>query len=147
MERALVRHQRETRETPPHLGDDAERAEFVRDRVSPALIQDELRYAATHRSEFMWPWEEEPASIATGILDDETYDWLAVVSGLLLTGGVPLVVDEQTLARAHNLSREHTSVAADPTGTSGLAGLLELQHRGAIQPGETLGVLLTGVER
>ena len=147
MERTLVRHQRETREMPPHLGDDVERAEFVRDRVSPALIQDELHYAATHRSEFMWPWEEEPTSIATGILDDETYDWMAVVSGLLLTGGVPLVVDEQTLVRAHNLSREHTSVAADPTGTSGLAGLLELQHRGVIQPGETLGVLLTGVER
>jgi len=147
VERALVRHQRETREIPPHLGDDAERAEFVRDRVSPALVQDELRYAATHRSEFMWPWEEEPTSIATGILDDETYDWLAVVEGMLLTGGVPLVVDEQTLAQAHGLTREYTSVAADPTGTSGLAGLLELQRRKAIQPDETLGVLLTGVER
>ena len=147
MERTLVRHQRETREMPPHLGDDVERAEFVRDRVSPALIQDELHYAATHRSEFMWPWEEEPTSIATGILDDETYDWLSVVEGMLLTGGVPLVVDEKTLTRAHGLSREHTSVAADPTGTSGLAGLLELHRRGTIQPGETLGVLLTGVER
>jgi threonine synthase len=147
MERALVRHQRETRETPPHLGDDAERAEFVRDRVSPALIQDELRYAATHRSEFMWPWEEEPASIATGILDDETYDWLAVVESMLLTGGIPLVVDEPALTRAHGLAREHTSVAADPTGTSGLAGLLELQRRGGVQADETIGVLLTGVER
>jgi threonine synthase len=147
MERALVRYQRETREMSPHLGDDVERAEFVRDRVSPALIRDELRYAATHRSEFMWPWEEEPTSIATGILDDETYDWLAVVEGMLLTGGVPLVVDERTLSQAHGLTREHTSVAADPTGTSGLAGLLELQHRRTIQPDETLGVLLTGVER
>ena len=72
----------------------------MRDRVSPALIQDELHYAATHRSEFMWPWEEEPISIATGILDDETYDWLAVVEGMLLTGGVPLVVDEQTLGES-----------------------------------------------
>lgn len=147
MERTLVRHQRETREIPPHLGEDLERAEFVRDKVSPALIQDELHYAATHRSEFMWPWEEEPTSIATGILDDETYDWLAVVSGLLLTGGVPLVVDEQTLAQAHGQAHEHTSVPVDPTGTSGLAGLLELQGRGAILPGETVGVLFTGVER
>ena len=147
MERALVRHQRETRETPPHLGDDAERAEFVRDQVSPDLIRDELRYAATHRSEFMWPWEEEPVSVATGILDDETYDWLAVVEGMLLTGGTPLVVDEQTLVRAHQLAREHTSVPADPTGTSGLAGLLELQRRNGVQPEETVGVLLTGIER
>jgi threonine synthase len=147
MERALVRHQRETREIPPHLGSDTERAEFVRDRVSPTLVQDELHHAATHRSEFMWPWEEEPTSIATGILDDETYDWLAVVEGMLLTGGVPLVVDEQTLEKAHGLAREHTSVSVEPTGTAGLAGLLELQRRRAIQPDETLGVLFTGVER
>jgi threonine synthase len=147
VEKILVRHQRETRETPPHLGDDPERAEYVRDRVSASLVRDELHYAATHRSQFMWPWEDEPNSIATGILDDETYDWLAVVEGMLLTGGAPLVVSEDTLAAAHGLAREHTSVAADPTGTSGLAGLLELQPFGAIQPGETLGVLFTGVER
>jgi threonine synthase len=147
IERVLVRHQRETREMPPHLGEDAERAEFVRDRVSPELLQGELHYAATHRSEFMWPWEEEPASIATGILDDETYDWLAVVEGMLLTGGIPLVVDEQTLTQAHTLAREHTSISADPSGTSGLAGLLELQSRGEVQPEETIAVLLTGVER
>ena len=147
MERILVRHQRETRESPPHLGDDAERAEFVRDRVSLELVRDELHHAATHRSEFMWPWEDEPTSIATGILDDETYDWLTVVEGMLLTGGVPLIVDEDTLVEAHNLAREHTSVAVEPTGTAGLAGLLELQRRGGIQPRETLGVLFSGVER
>src|SRR5262249_4510427 len=42
-----------------------------------------LEYARGHRSEFMWPWEEEPKSIATGILDDETYDWYAVVRGMI----------------------------------------------------------------
>jgi hypothetical protein len=29
--------------------------------------------------------------VATGILDDETYDWRAVVEGMLTTGGRPLV--------------------------------------------------------
>ena len=147
MERLLVRHQRETREMTPHLGDDVERAEFVRDRVSSDLVRDELHYAATHRSEFMWPWEEEPTSIATGILDDETYDWLAVTEGMLLTGGIPLVVDEDTLEQAHLLAREHTCVAAEPTGTAGLAGLLELQRRHGLQPGDNLGILFSGVER
>ena len=56
-----------------------------------------------HRSAYMWPWEEEPRSIATGILDDETYDWRAVVDGMLTTGGRPLVVTEERLARAHDL--------------------------------------------
>ena len=67
-----------------------------------------LAYAAHHRSEFMWPWEHEPHSIAHGILDDETYDWLAVVEGMLTTGGGPLVVDEETLAQANALALEAT---------------------------------------
>ena len=32
--------------------------------------------------------EEEPVSIAEGILDDETYDWAAVLEGMVRTGGV-----------------------------------------------------------
>ena len=97
---------------------------------APALRRDgwcarELGYAATHRSEFMWPWEVEPKSVATGILDDETYDWLAVVEAMLVTGGWPVVVDEATVARAHALGREATGIDVDPTGTAGLAGLIE----------------------
>ena len=68
-----------------------------------AEIATALAYAAHHRSEFMWPWESEPHSIAHGILDDETYDWLAVVEGMLSTGGSPLVVDETTLRRPTSL--------------------------------------------
>jgi threonine synthase len=80
----------------------------------------DLSYAARHRSEFMWPWESEPHSIAHGILDDETYDWLAVVEGMLATGGTPLVVGERTLAEANALGRETTGIEADATGTAGL---------------------------
>jgi len=112
-----------------------------------AARQGGLRHAATHRSRYMWPWEEEPRSLATGILDDETYDWLAVVGGMLATGGHPLVVTEEQLARAHHLAREHTPIPADPTGTSGLAGLVQLAETGAIGRDEAVAVLLTGVER
>ena len=52
------------------------------DPTSPGDIVEALRFARTHRSKFMWPWEEEPKSIATGIIDDETYDWAAVVAGM-----------------------------------------------------------------
>ena len=90
------------------------------------------RYAARHRSEFMWPWESEPRSIAHGILDDETYDWLAVVEGMLATGGTPLVVDERRCARANALAREATGIDVDPTGSAGLAGLLALRAAGAV---------------
>jgi len=94
----------------------------------------------------MWPWETEPRSIATGILDDETYDWLAVVGGMVRSGGQPVVAGEEGLARAHALGRA-AGYDVDPTGTSGLAGLLELRSAGAIDPDASVGVLFTGVQR
>ncbi len=106
-----------------------------------------LEYAARHRSEFMWPWEHEPHSIAHGILDDETYDWLAVVESMLETGGQPLVVGEETLARANALAREATGIDVDHTGSAGLAGLLDLCAAGAVGPDERVAVLFTGVTR
>jgi threonine synthase len=107
----------------------------------------ELAYVARHRSEFMWPWEEEPRSIAGGILDDETYDWLAVVRGMLASGGGPIVVDEDTLREANDLARARTGIDVDHTGTAGLAGLLELIGNGNVRADETVAVLFTGVRR
>ena len=104
-------------------------------------------YAAGHRSQFMWPWEEPPHSVASGILDDETYDWLAVLRGVAATGGSTVVVDEVTLERAHRLVRETTAVRPSHTGSAGLAGLLQLQRQGVVAPGARVGVLLTGVQR
>lgn len=122
-------------------------ADLLRERAGPLPIADTLRYAAHHRSEFMWPWETEPRSIATGILDDETYDWLAVVEAMLLTGGYPVVVDEETLASANALGRETTGIDADPTGTAGLAGLMQMLAAGVGLRDETVAVLFTGVRR
>jgi len=106
-----------------------------------------LTYAAHHRSEFMWPWEEEPHSIAGGILDDETYDWLAVVEAMLATGGRPVVALESTLEQAHALARRRTGIDVDPTGASGLAGLLMLLSAGEVGPDERVALLFTGVTR
>jgi threonine synthase len=104
-----------------------------------------LAYAAAHRAEFMWPWETEPHSIAHGILDDETYDWLAIVRGTIESGGFPIVVSEARLAEANALGRE--SVDVDPTGSSGLAGLLELVAKTPLRPDENVAVLFTGARR
>ncbi|HKZ75498.1 MAG TPA: PLP-dependent lyase/thiolase [Actinomycetota bacterium] len=123
----------------------------VRERIgepeSPAAIVEGMRYARTHRSEFMWPWEEEPKSIATGILDDETYDWADVVSGMLATDGSALVVSEETLAEANTLAREATGIDVDATGSAGLAGLLELVRAGKVASDERIAVLFTGTRR
>ena len=102
----------------------------------------DLTEAARHRSRFMWAWETIPASLASGILDDETYDWWAVVEGMRASGGQPVVVDEDTIARAHELARRHTGIQASATGTAGLAGAMRLPdgHR-------SIALIFSGVER
>jgi threonine synthase len=82
--------------------------------------------ARTHRASCMWPWETEPHSVAHGILDDETYDWAAIVEGMLRSGGSPLVVSEEELYEANRLARDTTHVEVSHTGSAGLAGLVQL---------------------
>ena len=113
----------------------------------PEAVRQAMAQAAAHRSAFMQPWEQEPKSVATGILDDETYDWRAVVEGMLITGGLPLVVAEDVLVEANRLAVSKTGIQADPTGSSGLAGLLEMRRSGAIGDQDRAAVLFTGIQR
>ena len=115
--------------------------------ASPADVQTALRYAAGHRAEFMWPWETVPHSLAHGILDDETYDWLAVVEAMLASGGEAVVVNEEEIASANSLAVECTGIAVDETGSAGLAGLAQLCRRGVIGPDDHAAVLFTGARR
>ncbi len=137
------------------LGDEAVRAVMAR------LAADPQRY--------MTPWETEPVSYATGILDDIAYDWTAVVEAMLRSGGHPVVAGEDDLRRAHRLARLHTGIDVCPTGAAGLGGLLALLAAGpgaggsgttgsdaaagsdtdgsggpAVRPGERVVVLFTG---
>jgi len=106
-----------------------------------------LRYAASHRAEFMWPWETPPQSIAHGILDDETYDWMAVVRGMLETGGRTIVVDDDAVRAANALARETTAIDVDHTGSAGLAGLRALREAGILRPQDRVAVIFSGVRR
>jgi threonine synthase len=102
-----------------------------------------LDFAIRHRSQVMWPWETPPHSMATGILDDETYDWAAVVRGMQRTGGWPVVVSEDELREATDVAGGRVSA----TGAAGLAGLLAMRKRGEIATSERCGVIFTGVAR
>ena len=119
--------------------------ERVRGSAGPDPVKEALNYARTHHSELMWPWEQEPKSIASGILDDETYDWLAVVRGILETGGEAVTVSEEQLRKAHEAANTQPNGPVSYTGSSGLAGLLELVNSAVISPGERVGVVLTGI--
>ncbi len=126
---------------------DAARAELLRSPAAVPTVDAGLRHAAAHRRAYMWPWEHEPKSIAHGILDDETYDWLAVLRGMVESGGYPVVVSEEALHEANDLARSTTGIDVDHTGSAGLAGLLHLRRRGGVGPDEAVGVLFTGVRR
>jgi threonine synthase len=97
----------------------------------------------------MRPWQStEPAgphSLASGILDDETYDWIGIIEGLARSHGNSAVVSEAHVAEANDLALAHTSVPVDATGSAGLAGLVA--RRGDIGSNERVGVILSGVIR
>jgi len=145
--RILERIAREDGRHPAPPGKARERADLILEYAASPLVAEELHYAVTHRSQFMWPWEAEPRSVAAGIIDDETYDWAAVVRGMVASGGYPLAVSEEVLREAHTLALSTTGIAVDPTGSAGLAGLLELVRGGEVAPQERVAVLFTGVQR
>ena len=101
--------------------------------------------AAAHWDECMWPWEAEPHSAATGILDDETYDWLGIFGVLDALGGAPITATEVHIAHAHDLVVRHSTIDADHTGTSGLAGLIA--QRQNVGDHERVVVPITGRRR
>jgi threonine synthase len=106
------------------------------ERLGIVDVNGDVDAAIAHRSEFMWPWETAPESIATGILDDETYDWAEVIRGMKRSGGFPVLVSEERLREA---TAEHDVSA---TGAAGLAGLMEIRNE--IAANESVAVLFTG---
>jgi len=132
-------------------GATAAHADAIVDSVPAAWVRRVLGEAAHHRSAYMWPWETAPHSLAHGILDDETYDWLAIVEGMLASGGWPVVVSEEDLARANARASSETGIDVCHTGSAGLAGVLHLlDASGTLAErlrGERVAVLFSGIRR
>ena len=104
-----------------------------------------LNDAQDRADQLMYPWEN-PQSVATGILDDLTYDWLGVVRALLETGGGSIVATENEIGQAQRLTGGQP-IAVDPTGSAGLAGVLAACRRGQLAETGRAAVLLTGRSR
>ncbi len=98
---------------------------------------------ASQWSRLMTVWAD-PRSLADGILDDETYDWIGVLEAMRRNGGHPVLAPESDIVRAHELA--HTAgFEASPTGAAGLAGLLALCHD--IGADERVAVVMSGLTR
>jgi threonine synthase len=88
-----------------------------------------------------WP---QPHSSADGILDDETYDWIADVAAMRASGGRPIVATEADIVRANALATA-AGFHVSPTGSAGLAGALAAA--GEVTGSERLIVVMSGVAR
>jgi threonine synthase len=100
--------------------------------------------AAAYWRDCMAPWPE-PFSLADGILDDETYDWLGVLSAMDATGGWPVVAAENEIVAAHDLMTNDLGRGVSPTGTAGLAGLMAI--RDEVGDDERVVIVASGVAR
>ena len=118
------------------------------DPLAKPAVEEALLYAATHRSQFMAPFDGTLTSIAGGIIDDETYDWMALLRATFATGGWPIVASEDALAEANRLACSGPDPAdADETGTASLAGALMARRNGDLMEGERIVTLITGIRR
>lgn len=100
---------------------------------------------ARNWSKHMRAWESEPRSLADGILDDETYDWVADVIELRTTGGRVVVAREHNVIRASLMAPSISGIDVSPTGAAGLAGLMEC--RSHIDDDARVVVAFSGVRR
>lgn len=114
--------------------------------ADPDDLAGSLRHAAQNRADYMKPWPATPMSVAHGILDDETYDWLALVEAMAVTDGDARIVGEPRLIEANRLGRETTGIHVSHTGSAGLAGLIDIAGAG-LPEGVRAAVLFTGAER
>ncbi len=95
-------------------------------------------------SDAMQPWPTAPSSIATGILDDVTYDWRPLMEHLVHSEGWPVLVSEDQLRDATELAAAQVHPPPDATGAAGLAGAL---HDPGAHGERSAVVVLSGVDR
>ena len=94
-------------------------------------------------ADLMTPWDD-PHSLADGILDDETYDWIGVFEAIGEHGDAPIVAAEADIVAAHALAQS-AGFDVSPTGSAGLAGLLAIGD--AVRATERVAVVMSGVAR
>lgn len=102
--------------------------------------------AKLRKREFMFAWEN-PASIASGILDDETYDWVQLVEAMHRNGGDVVLVNDDAVIKAKEVAEQTFKVHACHTGSAGLAGLMCTSEQRPPSSSRPSIAILTGLDR
>jgi threonine synthase len=120
----------------------------VQERFDGDAVQTRLAEVLGQRGRFMWAWDGgAPQSLAHGILDDETYDWYDLLMAVLRSGGKVEILAERRIREAHRLALRYTAMRPCPTGSAGLAALLQLAEEGEIGIAENAVLFFTGIDR
>ena len=123
-------------------------ASALADPAARSSVEAAMQWALTHRPQVMTIWDQ-PSSLATGILDDETYDWAALVRAMLMTGGWPIAVNDDHIRRAADLVNGRGDITASETGAAAVAGELAFteSYPSVAARTERAVVTVTGVRR
>jgi len=128
-------------------GSDREMARWLLRNAKESVNARVFAAAGRQRGRYMQTVPGQPTSVASGILDNETYDGFAVLRAQIETGGWPVVVSEADLVAGRDEGRVQTGLNLDATGAAGLAAALAARQAGDIAPEATCAVLLTGTQR
>lgn len=109
-------------------------------------VEAAMQWALTHRSQVMTVWAH-PHSLASGILDDETYDWAAIVRAMLVTGGWPVIITDEQVHSATELANEGNEIAASATGAAAAAGVVAFAAQYPGVATDRAVVTITGIRR
>ena len=99
--------------------------------------------------DIMVPWPAPQTSVASGILDDVTYDWRPLMIHQLRSGGWPVLATEQQLERATAVAAGQVVPPPDATGAAGLAGAMadRVVSIDSHSSNDAAVVVLSGVDR
>lgn len=142
--RIIRRLEKALPQDPPCPEDQEGYAMWLRERAWSPIVQEELEYATSHRSAFMWSWDEPSSSRAQSLLEPEVSEWRVILEAMIRTGGYPIAVDEATLMEANQHVQEQTDIDADYSGTAGLAGLIALSRTAPLDSQERVALIFSG---
>lgn len=92
---------------------------------------------------FIEPWDH-PETIAEGLEDPYPWDADIGLKALRDTKGDAVAVSDDKIAEAEKLLGKYEGLFIEPSGATGLAGLMQLIEEGTIDKDDRVAILLTG---
>ncbi len=103
-----------------------------------------VRAFETHQDPFKITPCESPKSVAEGLCDPFPWDGDLALTAIRESKGTAIAVSDELILKAQDLLAKYEGIFAEPTGVTGLAGLIDQLESGAQDPSETILIEATG---